>query len=354
MSETETTTPVPSSLPPQPPAPDMTPASKLPPPIAAKRRRSAWPALGVLGFLVLAAGEGFLWHLYQTLPQQQEAAAPAADISGGSSALTAQVAALQADVAALQKQARQTTPPPTVNAARAPAQTADPAPAQQAEAQQAQALQQVQAQQQAVAQQDAQAQALLTQKLAAVTAQVNVVQGQQATDHGTLTTLQGNAADLGKITARISLLNKLSVARMALDAGQPLGDLPDAPPALAKFAQQPPPTQAGLVLSFPAAARRAESASIAGNATGTYWSTVLGRLENLVTISSGNRVILGAPAAGAVTQARERLDAGDLAGAVAALDALMPPSQAAMGDWLSRARDLLAARAAMISLADRS
>ncbi len=209
-------------------------------------------------------------------------------------------------------------------------------------------------QQQAVAQQDAQAQAVLTQKLAAMTAEVNLVQGQQAADHGALTTLQANAADLGKITARISLLNKLGAARMALDAGQPLGALPDAPPALAKFAQQPPPTQAELVLSFPAAARRAESASIAGNATGTLLVGGAGAAGEPGHDQQRQPCDVGAPAAGAVAQARERLDAGDLAGAVAALDALTPPSQAAMGDWLSQARDLLAARAALISLADQS
>ena len=377
MSETEIANAVPPNVPPEPPAPDVV-TTPEPPPVTAKRRRSAWPALGLLGFVVLAAGELFLWHLYQALPEKLAAAAPSSGTSADTSALTAQIATVQADVAALRKQAQQAPPPVAAAAAPAPAQPgqSQPQPAQvqqaqvqqaqtqqaetqqaetqQAEAQQAQALQQVQAQQQAVAQQAAQAQALLTQKLAAVTAQINAVQGQQATDHGALTTLQTNAADLGKITARISLLNKLGAARMALDAGQPLGDVPDAPPALAKFAHQAPPTQAELVLNFPAAARRAESASIAGNATGTYWSAVLARLENLVTISSGNRVLVGAPAAGAVTQARQKLDAGDLAGAVAALDALTPPTQAAMGDWLSQAKDLLAARAALISLTEQS
>jgi hypothetical protein len=78
---------------------------------------------------------------------------------------------------------------------------------------------------------------------------------------------------------------------------------------------------------------------------------VLARLESLITISNGTHVIVGAPAAAVIAQARAALDAGDLAGAVALLDTLSVSTQAAMGGWLGQARDLLAARAAIVSLA---
>jgi hypothetical protein len=48
------------------------------------------------------------------------------------------------------------------------------------------------------------------------------------------------------------------------------------------------------------------------------------------------------------------LDAGDLGGAVTVLDGLSPETQAAMGNWLPQARNLLAARAALISMAGQS
>jgi hypothetical protein len=62
--------------------------------------------------------------------------------------------------------------------------------------------------------------------------------------------------------------------------------------------------------------------------------------------------VVGAPAAGVVAQAQVLLDAGDLAGAVAQLQTLSTDTQAAMGGWLSQAQDLLAARAAMIAMAN--
>ena len=138
---------------------------------------------------------------------------------------------------------------------------------------------------------------------------------------------------------------------MALDSGQALGNIPNAPPALAVFATNPPPSEAQLRLDFPAAARAAEAASIAGADRGTFWSRVLARLESLVTVSEGSHVLLGAPAAGVLIQAQARLDAGDLAGAVARLDTLDESTQQAMQPWLGQAQALLGARAALITLA---
>ncbi len=279
MSETET-------LP--PPAAVQPPALPVPPP---RRRRSLWPWLGVIGFLLLAAGEVYLWRLYQTVPGQ--------------------LASVQAQQTALGAVVTKIEPAPD----------------------------------------SVGVQADLGMKLADLAAQMNAIQAQVAADHGSIGMIQANSQDLTKLTARIELLNRLETARMALEAGQALGEIPNAPPALAMFTSTPPPTQAALELGFPAAARAAEAASVAGDAHGGYWSRVEARFENLVTVSDGTHVLIGAPAAGVIVQAQTLLDAGDLAGAVAKLDTLSLTTQAAMGNWLVQARALVAARAALTAMA---
>jgi hypothetical protein len=313
-----------SATPGSPPHAAARPVSDAP-----ARRRSLWPMLGLIAVLFLAAGEGYLWRLYKALPPDQSGA----------------VAALQAQLAAVQQQQQ---------AAAAPA--LPPAPP------------------------NASAEADLEQKLGALTAQLTTLQTQFAadhgalaalqanavdlgkldadigaaqaeanTDHGTLVALQGNLATLGKLTGQITAFRRLDAARMALDAGQPLGPMPDAPPALARFADAAPPTEAALRLSFPAAARAAKAASVTSDGKRSYWASVTARLEGLITISNGTHVIVGAPAAAVLAQAGQRLDAGDLAGAVSLLGTLSASTQAAMADWLAQARDLLAARGAIVA-----
>jgi hypothetical protein len=260
-------------------------------------RRSRWPYLLLALILLVAGGEGYLWVRLQ---------AEAANAT--------QLAVLQAQVADLRALAIQTRPGSGSIAGQAD----------------------------------------LAVKLANVAAQLNAVQSQMAADHGALTTLQSNTVDVTKLTARITLLNQLTMARMALDAGQPLGVIANASPALSIFASQPPPTESALKLGFPAAARAAEAASVAGDTKGGVWAHMLARLENFVTISAGSHVLIGAPAAAVIAQARTLLDAGDLAGAVAALNQLSMTTQAAMGDWLVQARALVAARAALADMARRA
>jgi hypothetical protein len=278
-------------------SPEPVPAAALVPVSAPKprpARRSRWPYLLLVLILLVAGGEGYLWVRLQ---------AEAANAT--------QLAVLQTQVADLRALAIRTQPGSGSIATQAD----------------------------------------LSVKLADVAAQLNAVQSQMATDHGALTTLQSNNVDLTKLTRRITLLNQLAAARMALDAGQPLGPIAGAPPALSIFASQPPPTEASLRLGFPAAARAAEAASIAGDTKGGVWARVRARLENFITVSAGSHVLIGAPAAASVAQARTLLDVGDLAGAVAALNQLSATTQAAMGDWLTQARALVAARAALASMA---
>jgi hypothetical protein len=302
MSETEPAPPtVPEPLPQPRPAASPPIAATPPVKVPARRSRGFWPALGVIGFLILASGEAYLYRLHQLIPDNSTAIA----------VLQAQVADLQTD---LQQAARSTQPAPD----------------------------------------SVTVQADLAQKLANLNAQVTALTAQAASDHAAVASLAASNVDVTKITARMTLLSSLNAARMALDAGQPLGNIPNAPPALAQFATTPPPTQAALVLGFPAAARAANIASVEKLEGVSYWSKVRARLESLVTITNGSHVVIGAPAAAIVARAGQLLDAGDLGGAVAELGNLSPTTQAAMGGWLIQARALVAARSALIAMADQN
>jgi hypothetical protein len=279
------------------PAPTPTPtpaAAPTPAPHIIKPSRSAWPVVFTLGFLVLAAGQGYLWF------QAQSHRADATELA----VLRAQLDDLRA--------AQANAAPPSDSAAM---------------------------------------QADLAQKYTDLAAQLSAVQAQAASDHGLISTLQANSTNLTQLTQRMTLLNALGTARLALDAGQPLGQIPNAPPALAQFATVAPPTEAQLRESFPAAARAATEASLSSNGKVGFWAGVKMRLEGFITISNGNDVIFGPPAAAALNTARQALDDGDLAGAVAALQDLGPGAKQAMGDWLNQAQALLAARAALVAMA---
>jgi hypothetical protein len=266
-----------------------------------KQKSSIWPFLGLIAFLLLAAGEAYLYKLHQSETNE-----------------SAQIAALQSQLATLQQAATQAQSQPA------------PAPSLATSAD-------------------------LAEKFAALSAQVTAMQTQLATDHGALTTVQAANTNVTQLNAKMVLLNRLESARIALESGQPVGDIPGAPPALAKFATTPPPTLSQLILAYPAAEAAANNASVDKQDKGTAWQQALARVENLVTISNGDHVIIGAPAAAITAQAGEELNAGDLAGAVATLtNGLSQSTQAALGPWLPEAQSLLAARAAIVALADQN
>jgi hypothetical protein len=127
--------------------------------------------------------------------------------------------------------------------------------------------------------------------------------------------------------------------------------LPNAPPALAKFASTKPPTEAELRLSFPAAAQAAQKASQPNTEGKPFLDRIWTRAQDLVTVRDGDRVIVGDPAAGVIARARQALNAGDLQGAVAALDALTGDATQEMAEWKAKAQSLLDARAALANLA---
>lgn len=161
-------------------------------------------------------------------------------------------------------------------------------------------------------------------------------------------------ASLAAVTERAQRLGRVQAAGVALAAGQRLGEIPGAPPALAKFALDAPPTEAGLRLSFDAAAEAAQRASQPAITEGQplldrMWT----RAQQSVTVRQGDRVLVGDPISGVIARSRQALDAGDLAGAVRALDGLAGPARAAMADWIGRAQSLLDARAAVAEMAAR-
>jgi hypothetical protein len=143
---------------------------------------------------------------------------------------------------------------------------------------------------------------------------------------------------------------RVEQAAVALESGQPLGDIQGAAPALAAYATKPPPTEAGLRAAFPKVAEAAKAASRPEEAKTSFLDRALARLQQSVTVRRGDHVIVGDPAAGIVATAQEDLANGDLAGAVQALSALQGPAAAAVADWVAQAHGLLAARAALANL----
>ena len=153
------------------------------------------------------------------------------------------------------------------------------------------------------------------------------------------------------LAARQARTARLQEAATALAAGRPLGVIPDAPPALAQFATKPPPTEASLRLSFDTAAAAASKAGLPIPADAPFMTRVWARVQESVTVRQGARVLVGDAISGVLQQSRQRLDAGDVAGSVKALDPLVGPAAAAMAPWRQQAQSLVDARAALLAMA---
>jgi hypothetical protein len=165
---------------------------------------------------------------------------------------------------------------------------------------------------------------------------------------------QGQGQDQAKDSGAAkdaTLAIKLEAAQAALLAGQPLGALPNAPPALSRFATTPPPTEAGLRAAFPQAAAAALAASRPDTAQQSFFQRALARIQQTVTVRRGDHVIVGDPAAGVLARAQDDVSNGDLKGATEALRSLNGPAQAAVQGWVAQVNALLDARAALASLA---
>jgi hypothetical protein len=169
-----------------------------------------------------------------------------------------------------------------------------------------------------------------------------------------LATVEHEAGQIAALADKAGRIGRIQAAQTALDSGQALGELPGAPASLTRFAHARPPTEAELRLSFPKAARAAEEASRPSTEGQPFLDRMWTRAQGLVTVREGDHVIVGDPASGVIARARSALQAGDLAGAASALDALTGPAAQAMAEWKSQAQALLDARAALAALAARS
>jgi hypothetical protein len=156
------------------------------------------------------------------------------------------------------------------------------------------------------------------------------------------------------LTEQVTRAARVQAAFLALNGGRPLGNIPGAPPALTRYATEPPPTEAALRMAFPAAAAAALAAQLRLPADQPWMTRLWNRARDLITIRQGEHVLVGNPDAGTLARARAALDAGDVTGAVAAVSTLTGPPAQAMASWLDQARGLLAARAALADMAAHS
>jgi hypothetical protein len=281
----------------------------------ASRHGLAW--LAAAAILLLAVGQGALWVRVLTP-------------STGSGALDARVQAIEARVAALERR-----PAPVAAAQPAPA----PASATGGAAPDLGPL-------------EARIAALEQRPPPTAAPAPNDSFGPRvAADEARLATLEKTAEVPAQLADRANRTARIQAAFIALSVGHPLGDLPGAPPALARYATAAPPTEAALRLAFPAAAQAALAADHPASGEKSVLRRMWAEAQNLVTIRQGDHVLVGDPAAGILAHAQTALDAGDLAGAVAAVATLNGPVAQALAPWLDQARALLAARAALADLA---
>ncbi len=189
------------------------------------------------------------------------------------------------------------------------------------------------------------------EKTAAAPAPTDGLADRVAANEARLAALEKSSAIPAQLADQAMRVGRLQAAFAALAAGRPLGDIPQAPAALARYATVAPPTEPALRLAFPAAARAALAAGQPASSNQPLLDRLWAEAQDLVTIRRGDRVLLGDPNAGVLAHAQTALDAGDLAGAVASVATLTGPAAQAMAPWLEQARGLLAARAALADLA---
>jgi hypothetical protein len=166
-----------------------------------------------------------------------------------------------------------------------------------------------------------------------------------------ITVLEATAGNVAAVFQRLNRMARLQEASFALASGRAIGDLPNAPEALARYSHAAPPTEADLRLRFPLAKQAALAAYQPGGGDAPLIGRVWERAQGLITIRRGDDVIVGNPAAVILTRAQTALDAGDLAGAIEAVETLKGKPEQAMANWLSDAKALISARSALAQLA---
>jgi hypothetical protein len=313
------------------PPPEEPPAEPPPHPPRQPARRDLLPWLGGAGFLVLAAGLIWVWWY-------------AAHPSDATDALGRQLAALEGRVTRLEQRPQQSPPDLAPLTARVTALEQRPS-AQPGAAPRAPDLAPLEARIVALEQRPVPNLAPLQARLDALDNSGRAIQGDLTRR---VDAVEATAAANGKRDSRIALVQS---AALSLAAGQKLGDLPGAPPALARYADMAPPTEAALRLSFPQAARAAVAVARPETEGKPLLTRLWAQTQELVTIRQGDRVVVGDPIADVLERAKLALDAGDLQAAAAAVATLNGPPAEAMAGWLTQVRALLEARAALIAWA---
>lgn len=159
-------------------------------------------------------------------------------------------------------------------------------------------------------------------------------------------------ADVQKVAssaAKAGRVARVGAALASLGAGRPVGNLPDAPPAVARFASKAPPTVEELRAQFPDVAKAVLAAS-QPTAGKKFLDRLWTNAQDLVTVRQGDKVLVGDPAAGLLARAQDDLNHNDLADAVKAVSQLKDAAAQAASDWLNSARALLDARSALLGM----
>jgi hypothetical protein len=341
-------TDTPSLPPPESPEPFIEPVRQDPPP---RPRRDPVPWLYALGFLVLAGAIAYLW---QNPGQPTAPATPPPEMADLQQQMQQQIQTLTDRVAKLEQQPQ----PKPVDLGPLQARVAALEKGQQADL--GPLMNRV-----AALEQRPSMDASVPGRVDAMSGRIEALSGrlekavsdltQRIDAQGKQLAAQEHTADkIAALAERNERLARIQAASAALAAGQPLGDVPNAPPALARFAHADPPTEAKLRLAYPKAERAALAASEPDTGDKPFLARVKARAEELVTVRQGDHVIVGGAAAGILARTRAALDAGDLAGAVAAASTLTGAPAEAMQPWLSDAKALLAARDALATMAEHA
>jgi len=312
-----------------------------PPTEAAAPRYRLLPWLTGAGFLILAAALFWVWRYPFVAP-------PSSDQTD---AMVRQLGALEARVARLEQR-----PPPQAAdlgplTARVTALEQRPIPQGTASAPAAPDLAPLEARVSALQQRQ-------PANLAPLEARLAALESRQPADSQLGARITALDSAVGSMQTRLVTSDKaarhmalVQAAGLALAAGQKLGDASGAPPALARFADANPPTEAALRLAFPQAAREALASAHPVTEGRPLLTRLWAQAQDLVTVRQGDHVLLGDPTAGVLERARAALDAGDLSAAATEVASLQGPPVQAMAAWLAQARALLEARAALAAWA---
>ncbi|PPQ34311.1 COG4223 family protein [Rhodopila globiformis] len=178
----------------------------------------------------------------------------------------------------------------------------------------------------------------------------------QQTDHlaARVAALEKASGGADTVSNQLNRLARIQEATLALAAGRPLGDIPGAPPAVARFAHTAPPTMIQLRELFTQSEHAAIAAKQPDDTSVPLVDRIWQQAQGLVTVHRGENVVVGNPAAVTLGHARDALDAGDLKGAISTVEELKGQPRDAMAGWLKEARSLADARAALANMAGQS